>query len=191
LIFNPATATFGGVPNAVGIHTILVTATDEDGFSVTNSFEIVVLSGAAGAVTSLEQWRLEHFGAVAVGNPALEASVWGDAADPDHDGLSNREEYYFGLDPTQPFSGATSVLSITRGIIPGRVVLRYPRRSDDVRLSYCLISSTDLVHWSDTGALVVGESVVALDGGLETVLLELSVLPGPDTHQFFRIKVMP
>ncbi|MGH8247329.1 MAG: putative Ig domain-containing protein, partial [Gammaproteobacteria bacterium] len=191
LSFNPVTATFGGVPKAAGILTILVTATDEDGFSVTTSFEIVVVSGAAGAITSLETWRLEHFGAAVVGNPALEGSVWGDAADPDHDGLTNREEYYFGLDPTQPFGGGITVLSISKGTIPGRVVLRYPRRTDDVRLSYCLETSADLVHWSDTGALVQGESVVALEGGMETVLLELSVLPGPETHQFFRIKVMP
>ncbi|HEU0008561.1 MAG TPA: Ig-like domain-containing protein [Verrucomicrobiae bacterium] len=191
LSFNPATATFAGVPNAAGIHTILVTATDEDGTSVTTSFDIVVLSGAAGAVTSVEQWRLEHFGAAAVNNPALEASVWGDVADPDHDGLTNREEYYFGLDPTRPFGGADTVLSISRGIIPSRVILYYPRRTNDSRLSYCLEASIDLIHWSDTGPLVEGESVVALDGGLEFVRLELSVLPGPDTHQFFRIKVMP
>jgi hypothetical protein len=48
----------------------------------------------------------------------------------------------------------------------------------------------DFVTWSDVGALVERESVVPLEGGVESVLLELSVLPA-DSHQFFRIKVMP
>ena len=191
LTFNPITRTFSGVPTAPGVFNILATATDEDGFSVTNSFDIVVVSSSAGTLTSLEAWRLEHFGATVVGNPALEATVWGDAADPDHDGLSNREEYYFGLDPTQPFGGGTAVLSISRDAIPGRVVLHYPRRSNDPRLLYCLESSIDLIHWNDTDALILGETVVVLEGGVEFVRLELSVLPGLDTHQFFRIKVMP
>ena len=191
LSFNPVTGTFGGIPNAPGIHTILVTATDEDGFSVTTSFDIIVLSAAAGAMSSLEMWRLEHFGAAAVSNPALEASVWGDSADPDHDGLTNREEYYFGLDPTRPFGGGDAVLSISKGSIPGRVVLRYPRRANDPRLLYCLEASVDLIHWSDTDALIEGESVVTLDGGVESVRLDLNMLPGPESYQFFRIKVAP
>jgi len=40
----------------------------------------------------LEGWRALYFTPEELGNPALEATLWGDDADPDHDGLLNRHE---------------------------------------------------------------------------------------------------
>ena len=47
----------------------------------------------------IEQWREEHFSAAELGNPALEATLWGNTADPDGDGLNNVGEYAFDRDP--------------------------------------------------------------------------------------------
>ena len=47
---------------------------------------------------SFQDWITTHFG-TATQNPGLEATVWGDLADPDKDGLSNLAEAFYGLDP--------------------------------------------------------------------------------------------
>jgi hypothetical protein len=44
-------------------------------------------------------WQAEHFTPAELGDAGLEASLWGDAADPDRDGLLNLAEYAFGGDP--------------------------------------------------------------------------------------------
>ena len=49
-----------------------------------------------------EAWRLTEFGETIINNAALEASVWGDLADPDNDGLSNIGEAYHDGDPQVP-----------------------------------------------------------------------------------------
>ncbi len=69
-----------------------------------------------------ESWRLAEFGAAVVGNVALEESVWGDAADPDHDGLPNLAEAYHDRDPQvsdiPPFSVAHTGGSLSYTWLP-------------------------------------------------------------------------
>lgn len=68
-------------------------------------------SGAGGTMTAngsipvrfyrhrIEQWREEHFSSGELANAALEATRWGNTADPDGDGLNNVGEYAFNRDP--------------------------------------------------------------------------------------------
>jgi hypothetical protein len=154
-------------------------------------FNIVVAVGVAASASPQQTWRLANFGSAAVNNPALEAGLWGDDADPDHDGMRNWDEYCFGLDPMQPLQGTSQVLSISNGTVPGRVVLRYQRRTDDPRLTYRLQASTDLRTWSNSGMMIEGESVVAINAQMESCRLELRASLAPASHQFYRIVVLP
>ena len=99
LSFNPATATFSGTPGTPAIYTNRVTATDEDGASVSNVFTLIVMAGASGSPSPQQLWSSTSFGPAAVAEAGQESAVWGDNADPDEDGQSNLQEYLFGTDP--------------------------------------------------------------------------------------------
>jgi hypothetical protein len=90
----------------------------------------------------------------------------------------------------QPLHGTPQVLSISNGTAPGRVVLRYQRRTNDPRLTYRLQTSTDLRTWSNTGMMIEGESVVAINAETESVRLELRASLAPASHQFYRVLVL-
>jgi parallel beta-helix repeat protein len=68
--------------------------TDNLAFSV-DSIEI------APPLTPLQIWQNQHF-AAQIGNPALEATVWGMMADPDSDGMNNLMEYALAKSPWIP-----------------------------------------------------------------------------------------
>ena len=95
--------------------------------------------------------------------------------DDDKDGLTNHEEYAFGLDPT----GGSSVNPITSLLNKGNKKFSYTRRDTtlpDPALNYTVWFSTDLTTWTeDTGAT---EGTPVLNGEVETVEVTLSTLPG-------------
>ncbi len=94
-------------------------------------------------------------------------------ADADNDGLSNEEEYAFGL---LPQSGA-SVNPIAVPLDKATGTFRYTRRDSSLTdLTYRVWYSENLTSWTeDTGAI---EGVPVLNGEVETVPVTLSVLPG-------------
>jgi hypothetical protein len=51
--------------------------------------------------TELQTWRTKFFAAADLVNPTKEATVWGDSADPDRDGMTNYEEFLAGTNPNQ------------------------------------------------------------------------------------------
>jgi len=94
--------------------------------------------------------------------------------DDDFDGLTNFEEYAFGLDPT----GGSSVNAITAPLNQATGSFSYQRRDDDLTgLSYTVWYSTDLSAWTqDTGA---SQPDGTPDGnGVETITVTLSSQPG-------------
>jgi autotransporter-associated beta strand protein len=95
--------------------------------------------------------------------------------DDDNDGLTNFEEYAFGLDPT----GGSSVNPITSQLDKATKKFSYTRRATnlpDPALTYSVWFSTDLGTWTqDTGAT---EGAPVLNGEVETVEVTLSALPG-------------
>lgn len=60
---------------------------------------------AAPSLSALEQWRTQHFGTV------VNAGDAADAADPDHDGLTNLLEFSLGLDPAAADAAPTSLVA--------------------------------------------------------------------------------
>jgi autotransporter-associated beta strand protein len=139
---------------------------------------------------SLNQWVFSE----STGTLALEVAdypAWannaGLAGDPDDDedfdGLSNREEYAFGLNPK---SGASSQ-PVTLSGSGASMALSYTRRNPALtRLSYSIWYSTDLVNWQeDNGA---DQSLSATNGDVQTI----DVTPSPsllaEKRLFFQIR---
>ena len=82
-------------------------------------------------------WRAARFG---VHNLTLDtrAALWGDAADPDRDGIMNILEYAFDLDPLAADGGGAIAIATSGGIAaitfprhPGRTDLKYEAESSD------------------------------------------------------------
>ena len=100
--------------------------------------------------------------------------------DPDGDGLRNRQEYAFGLDPTS----GSSVSPITAPLDKGTGLFTYTRRKPSLtKLTYKIWTSTDLSAWTeDTAAIQTptdnGDSqsvVVALTGTKPLTIPQLFV----------------
>ena len=96
-----------------------------------------------------------------------------EAGDADNDGLTNEEEYAFGLIPN---SGA-SVNPIAVPLDQATGTFSYSRRDSSLTdLVYTVWFSEDLTTWTqDTGAI---EGTPVLNGAVETVPVTLSTLPG-------------
>ncbi len=66
---------------------LFVRASSDDA-TVDGYFDVEVL-----AADGLRKWRLDQFGAAVLAQPDLEATVWGDDANPDGDAFANRSEF--------------------------------------------------------------------------------------------------
>jgi len=98
-------------------------------------------------------------------SPDLTAS-----GDPDGDGMSNFQEYAFGLDPTK----GSSVSPISAPLDKSSGTFSYTRRATPAStgITYKVFTSTDLLTWTqDTGA---SEGVVTAVGDVQTVPVTLS-----------------
>ncbi len=195
LTFDPATNTFSGTPTALGTNFIQLTATDQDGEDVATSFNIIVTDQATGnaffpAESAKQVWRSTDFSAAVLANPGLEATVWGDNADPDGDGVSNLEEYLFGTDPLHANPGDRSPVQVAAGPEPGTLLITYRRRTDDRSLVYSLQGSADLANWQAADAsMLVRQTISSAGPGLEQVTQEVRLPSGGASAQFFRINV--
>ena len=89
--------------------------------------------------------------------------------DDDNDGLSNNDEYAFGLDPT----GGASVNPIAVPLDKTAGTFSYTRRQQSLTgLTYTVWVSTDLVTWNQDNGAVQGTP--SLSGEVETVPVTLS-----------------
>ncbi|WP_052573533.1 GDSL-type esterase/lipase family protein [Haloferula sp. BvORR071] len=131
--------------------------------------------------TPVENWRSAHFSAEELNNPALEASVWGNDADPDGDGRSNLMEYANGSDPrVQDFEAQDFALETTGD---GDVLtLRYKKNLAATDLSFQVQSTDALDGWDD-----VPDTLVSTDAGIETRKASVSRTGFP--QRWLRLKV--
>ena len=103
--------------------------------------------------------------------------------DPDSDGLTNREEWIWGLDPA---SGSSASASPTLVNLAAKS-FRYTRRDDALTgLNYSIWCSTNLGSWfEDTGAVQVAGTPDA--NKVETVVFTLSPPLQTETRLFIRV----
>lgn len=185
--FDPLAATFHGVPvGALGTFPVRVQATDADGASAIAGFNIVVEPESPAA---RDNWYSRYFSPADLAVPALEATLWGDDADPDGDGVSNLREYLFGSNPMQANPGDRSPVRIEQGPAPGALTVIFNRRTDDPRLQYVLEASANAADWQAADAFQPQASESQLADGLARVNLQLQLPDSPEPLHFFRVRV--
>ncbi|MEO0796749.1 MAG: hypothetical protein AAFX93_16400 [Verrucomicrobiota bacterium] len=132
-------------------------------------------------------WAWLNFGDV---DPATEATVWGDDANPDFDQFSNLEEYGFVLSPGDANTIEDPVTLSDTASSPTAFQLRVRQRktSSDPNLAYLVEISETLINgsWSSTGITEVPPRE-SIDAEAEWVTYSL-----PDHNndpQFVRVNV--
>jgi hypothetical protein len=141
-----------------------------------------------------DPWQVQYFGEAGL------PTVAGADADPDADGLTNFQEYAFGMDPSVSFSGVvrwsgsnllergvpTPFASGTAGSFTFRAV--FARRRDFVAagLTYTVEFSGDLITWR---ASTSTPSVLAEDGVIQAVSVPYPFFVNGRKATYFRVRV--
>ena len=125
-------------------------------------------------------WRIEHFSL----EELQTASISGDGADPDKDGLTNLEEMARYSDPRATDSLPTIKIEESAG----QWIVSFLRAKDtsNLNLDIILQSSPDLSTWSPVD---LGEAVSS-DVGTSSQWITVSVGPSGDASGFFRVDVI-
>ena len=171
---------------ALGTFPVRVQATDADGASAIAGFNIVVEPESPAA---RDNWYSRYFSPTDLAVPALAATIWGDDADPDGDGVTNLREYLFGSNPMQANPGDRSPVRIEQGPAPGALTVIFNRRTDDPRLQYVLEASANAADWQAADAFQPQASESQLADGLARVNLQLQLPDSPEPLHFFRVRV--
>jgi hypothetical protein len=154
---------------APGIYHVRITVTDTNGNTATGVMTIQ-------AQATFDLWRAAKFSPNELSDP----NISGATADPDHDGINNRLEYAFGLDPKVP---NTATNGLPRALISNGVfTLTFTRLKVASDLSLTAEASSDLQTWTPTRPLRV------IDGGLtETLTIEQDISSA--NLGFFRFRI--
>jgi endo-1,3(4)-beta-glucanase len=135
-----------------------------------------------GTAELLDQWRRAYFPPAVLNDAALEATVWGDRADPAGSGIPNLVRFYLNENPFA-FGGSGGPEWEMHGT---DLVYRYVRmQGGDVgfgRVEW----SNDLRAWFGAG---VTETIVESGGGVERVEARLSFESGEPDRVFLRLRV--
>lgn len=125
-------------------------------------------------------WRIEHFSL----EELQTASISGDGADPDKDGLTNLEEMARYSDPRATDSLPTVKIEESNG--QWAVSFLRAKDTSNLNLDIILQSSPDLSTWSPVD---LGEAVSS-DVGTSSEWITVSVGPSGDASGFFRVDVI-
>jgi unsaturated rhamnogalacturonyl hydrolase len=176
--------------NVFGATTSTLTLTNVQ-MADAGSYTVVVtnLAGSAtsGAATLNVLWTFaayqeQYFTGTELADPTVSSP----AADPDHDGVSNLEEYALGLDPRQPDATLAQPMVDTSS---GYLTLTFIRRHDVGDLSYIVEVSDDLVTWSSGSGCTREVSVTALDAQRDWVTVQDLTPISAVTSRFMRLRL--
>jgi len=165
------------LPGPAGTSTVSVQATDTGGQSTTASFELTV-------APTYQDWRQQYFTAAELANPAAEATLWGDLADPDQDGLANLLEYALALPPRQ-WNSVPNALQVWND--QGTIKVRYLRaKMLDPSVTVALEKRASLNALPSWAAETAAETTVP--AGTDSEWREISVVPA-GSPLFYRVTV--
>lgn len=114
-------------------------------------------------------------------------STGSESGDLDGDGLTNQQEYAFGLIP----NSAASCNPITQLLEQSSGKFRYTRRATPASsgLTYTVWTSENLIDWSEDTAASASQTVTETTGGVETVEATISgTTPLTQPKLFIRVK---
>lgn len=139
------TLDFSGTAGMANL-TVRATDTGMPLLAVATELEVVV--------DTMLNWREEYFDAASLQDRGKEASVWGDTADPDHDGRQNLMEFALGLNPVAGDADAPR-LEASVVVDSGQRYheLTFYRRLNDSALSYTPETLSDAQTWIGPGDL--------------------------------------
>ena len=151
------------------------TATNKDDVHFSGNDGMVSVLTGSSPVSDFDSW-LSAYATITL--PADKLPT----ADPDGDGMTNQQEYAFGLNPTS----ASSVNPITALLDSTTGKFSYTRRATPATtgLIYTVLTSPDLVTWTaDTGAT----QTIVTNGNVQTVAVTLTN-PAVAGKLFVRVK---
>ncbi|MDP3850398.1 MAG: hypothetical protein Q8Q59_07845 [Luteolibacter sp.] len=140
------------------------------GYAVTYNATQALLSQVSGS--DYDTWAATYLPAI-VTNPA---------ADLDNDGLTNQQEYAFGLNPT--LGSSANPITVPLNKTTGTFTYTRRKLSLVTPLAYTVKTSTDLSAWAP--ASISGESITTT-GDIETVVVTLSGAPLGAPKLFVRV----
>ena len=151
------------------------TATNKDDVHFAGNDGVISVLTGSSPVSDFDSW-LSAYATITL--PADKLPT----ADPDGDGMTNQQEYAFGLNPTS----ASSVNPITALLDSTTGKFSYTRRATPATtgLIYTVLTSPDLVTWTaDTGAT----QTIITNGNVQTVAVTLTN-PAVAGKLFVRVK---
>jgi hypothetical protein len=141
-----------------------------------------------GAGSTIQEWRAANFTAADLQDPTKEATVWGDAADPDSDGRDNLMEYALGLNPLASEPQESALVSQTVTISGSQYqTLTFNARLGDSTLQYIPEVSADNTTWSATAILM---STTPVNADFQRVTYRDPVAIAADAARFIRLRVV-
>jgi regulation of enolase protein 1 (concanavalin A-like superfamily) len=145
-----SSATTSATFSAVGTYSLRLIAHDSE----VQTFDDILVTTTA---TPFQAWRNEHFSTIA--NPQDAANL----ADPDNDSIPNLLEYAFGTDPTiaNVNGGPTTETIELNG--EKYLQLNITKNPNATDLIYQVEFSTDMVHWSSEGNVIITNTPTLLE----------------------------
>lgn len=174
-----------------GTETLVVSANDNGhaglGGPQSDTENILIqVTGTGG--NNLEVWRARYFSAGDLQDPAKEATVWGDLADPDNDGRHNLMEFALGLNPlaSEPQDAAFVSQTLDSG---GNqfLTLTFNARIDESLVQYVTEVSADNALWAASTLRIAATPV---NSEFERVTHRDTVPITPANARFIRLRVV-
>lgn len=145
------------------------------------SYTLTSVSNATAVIKDrpVDDWRKANFTA-----PELaDATISGDLADPDYDGLANLMEHALGSNPK-----TADVNFFLPRVTGGFFTLTYTRSKSAIDVSLVVEQSTDLVTWQN-GPAVIEELDFVDEGAIQRVTVRLAAPVSAGEKSFVRLKV--
>ncbi|TAG08302.1 MAG: endonuclease [Verrucomicrobia bacterium] len=171
--------------NALGSDAFTVRVSDGQGGTDEITVQVTIQLPAA-----YDRWTFEQFAPLTI---ETQATVWGEGADPDGDGVINLAEFAFNLNP-KAIDAAANILDIQYSSIDNAFLISHLMRMDgsEPALPYSIEFSTTLEpnDWSELGAGDFTQlEATVLSPEFSRARLQLATPPSDQLKGFYRLKI--